>query len=59
MIAYFRCICKSADKLKAKQLREDGVEIRDIRQNPAWRKEAKQYGLRLPILVTNGKAYEL
>lgn len=58
-VAYFKCLCKSSDKQRAAELRSDGVVVRDIRRNIEWRREAKQYGLRLPIIVTNGKAYEL
>ncbi len=59
MIAYFHCICRSSDKLLAKQLKEQGYEIRDIRVNSEWRREAKSYNLAMPFVVENGTARSL
>lgn len=59
MIAYFKCLCKASDKLKAAQLRADGIEVRDIRHSLEWRKEARSYGLRLPILVKDAEATQI
>lgn len=58
MIAYFRCMC-GANKAKARQLKEQGYEIRVINLNPEWRKEAKSYGARLPFKITNGITEEI
>lgn len=59
MILYIRCLCKSKDKLAAKKLKQQGYEIRRTRNNPAYAKEAAQYGLKLPIIVENGEARRL
>lgn len=54
MIAYFKCLC-GANKSKAKQLADEGYEIRVINTNPAWRKESLSYKEKLPFKVNNGK----
>lgn len=59
MTAYFRCICRSSEKLLAKRLQSEGYEIRDIRQNFEWRKEARQYDAKLPFTVVDGRVTEL
>lgn len=52
MIVYFRCLCKSQDKLWAKRLRETyRAEIRQTKNSPKHREEAKLYGLKLPFIV--------
>lgn len=58
MIAYLRCLC-GANKAKAKQLRDDGYEVRVVNSNPEWRKEAFTYKTKLPFKVTNGKVEEI
>lgn len=58
-VAYFKCLCRAVDKQIASRLRAEGIEVRDIRQNKEWRIEARQYGIQLPILVTDGKATPL
>lgn len=54
MIAYFKCLC-GANKAKAHELSLSGYEIRVIRLNDEWRKEALSYGEKLPFKITNGK----
>lgn len=56
MIAYFYCLCKSRDRVKARELKAAGIEIRLTKHNPAYHEEAARYGLKLPILVDDGKA---
>lgn len=60
MIIYFYCLCKSRDKLRAKELKNTySAEIRTTRDNPVYAKEASGYGMRLPIIVQDGKARQL
>jgi hypothetical protein len=60
MIVYFKCLCRSADKLEAIRLRDElGAEIRVIKNNPQWREEAESYGMKLPFIVEDGKARPL
>lgn len=56
MIAYFRCACTSYDKFRIKHLINKGYEVRVIKGNPQWRKEAKCYNLKMPFIVENGIA---
>lgn len=50
MVAYLKCAC-GRYKLLAKKLAEQGYEIRYVNMNPAWKKEAQLYNLRLPFIV--------
>lgn len=59
MIVYFYCLCRSRDKLKAKELEANGAEIRITKYNPEFRAEAKAYKTRLPFLIENGKVTRL
>lgn len=59
MIAYFYCLCKSKDRIKAGELKRSGVEIRLTKHNREYRDQAKQYGLELPILVDDGVARQV
>lgn len=59
MIAYFKCVCTTKHRLLAKRLRDEGFEIRITNRNPVHRKEAKDYGLRMPFVVVDGKATEI
>lgn len=59
MIAYFKCMCRASDKKHARVLRELGYEIRVVKRNPALLEEIKQYGLKMPFKVTNGKAEKI
>lgn len=59
MIAYYKCKCRSKDKLKIKELIDQGVEVRIVKGNPLWRAEAKQYGTKMPFLVKDGKVTAL
>lgn len=58
MIAYLRCLC-GVNRQKAKQLENDGYEVRVVNSNPEWRKEALAYMTKLPFKVTNGKVEEI
>lgn len=58
-IFYVRCLCTSSQRLQAKQLLEQGYELRDIRKNPEWRTEAKSYGLKMPFLVNDNGVEKL
>lgn len=51
MIIYMRCACTSKDRLWVSELRKNGHEVRLVNRNPKWRKEAREYGLRLPFKV--------
>ena len=59
MIVYFKCICKSSDKLLAKNLQAQGYEVRDIRRNLEWRKQAREYKMKPPFKVADGIASAL
>lgn len=59
MIAYFRCVCKSADKLLARKLQGEGVEIRLTKNNPENREASKLYGCKMPFIVQDGVATEI
>lgn len=54
MIVYVRCRCKS--KLQIQKLESEGAEVRNIKHNPEWAKQARQYGMKLPFIVRGGKA---
>lgn len=58
MIYYVRCLCRSTEKLYAKQLQKQGVEIRVTKNNPEWRKEAAAYKTKLPFFVENGEVVQ-
>ena len=53
MIVYMKCACTASDKLLVSQLKSDGHEVRLTNRNPKWRKEAREYALRLPFKVIN------
>jgi hypothetical protein len=59
MIVYIKCHCRASDIIRVNDLEKQGYEVRDIRKNPEWRKESKQYGLRLPFIVSEGVARPL
>jgi hypothetical protein len=60
MIVYFKCLCRSAEKLEAKRLREThNAVIRVVKNNPEWRKEVAKYKMKLPFIVENGEARPL
>lgn len=58
-VVYFKCMCKSSDRQRARQLRAEGYEVKVVKSNPLLRLEAKDYGLRMPFVVENGKARAL
>ena len=49
MIFYFRCACTARDKIRVKQLRDGGHEVRFARGD--MRKEANQYKTKMPFVV--------
>lgn len=53
MIAYLRCNC-GRNKLRAKQLADEGWTVRFVNMSSAWREEAKRYNTRLPFGVKDG-----
>ena len=53
-VAYFKCLCISEHKLLANRLRADGYRIIQTKQNPALRKQADAFGIKMPFKVTNG-----
>lgn len=59
MIAYVKCSCKTEDKLFVSRLKQQGYEIRQTDRNPAFRKQAKEYGAKLPFTVVQGVVTEL
>lgn len=60
MIAFVRCSkCRAEDRLLVQKLKEQGFEVRDVKKNPQWRKEAREYGLSLPFKVVDGVAEKL
>lgn len=60
MIAYVRCSkCRAEDRLLVQKLKDQGYEIRDVKKNHEWRKEARGYGLSLPFKVVDGVADKL
>lgn len=54
MIAYFKCLCRSSDKVLAKRYKEQGIEVRVTKNNTAYRDEAAKFKTKMPFLVDNG-----
>lgn len=59
MTAYFKCLCRSSEKIRAKKLIEEGYVIKITKSNPEFMLEAKSYGLKMPFKVTDGVAEKL
>lgn len=54
MIVYFKCLCKTQEKLRALELQKlYNAEIRVTRNSPQWQKEAKKYNMKMPFIVEN------
>lgn len=58
MIVYFKCACTSKDKLKVKELRSLGHEVRLTNKSREWKLEARLYNLPLPFKVIDEKLKE-
>lgn len=59
MKAYFKCVCRSREKLLAKELRGQGVEVVVVRNSPAWAKYTRQHGIYFPFMIERGKPKQL
>lgn len=51
MKAYFKCMCRSKDKILIKKLLDQGVEVVIIGSDPIKRAEARQYKMKPPFIV--------
>lgn len=52
MIVYFKCLCKTQEKLRALELQKIyKAEVRVTKKSPQWRKEAAKYNMKLPFIV--------
>lgn len=49
-IGYFRCLCTTKDKQRAKELRGQGIEVRVINSKAAWTARIKQNRTLLPFM---------
>lgn len=49
-IAYFKCLCTTKDKQRAKELRSQGIEVRVINSKAAWTARIKQNRTLLPFM---------
>ena len=49
-IAYFKCLCTTKDKQRAKELRGQGIEVRVINSKAAWTARIKQNRTLLPFM---------
>lgn len=59
MIAYFKCLCKSAHRIKAAELKARGYDIRITNTNSVYRYEASLYSAKLPFSIKDGEVKEL
>lgn len=60
MIAYFKCLCQSKDRLLAQKLKDQGAEVIIVKGNSQLIATAQQYCLKLPFMVKDdGKAESL